>query len=191
MRFLTRRLLWFAVGAGARYVVRRGTARAVAGQRERLAEQLPARVVKVADRLPGDPLAAGSSMAVAGKAAKSMVGVSNSARQTTHRQIKRIGGWRERPARLRYMFDREIGESARQLRSEYRRATEGVEAATDELLDRRRSSIDDDDIWDEVPAPVARGRFRRRLRSRPNRPARPQRTYRPPTKPWERLRPPR
>ena len=101
----------------------------------------------------------------------------------------------------------ETDSSRRRLRARYLGATVGPSAATDALLDARVTgatdhdriedddrhptdainavdTIGDTDPHDRVPEPVTPGR-RRRRRTRPALIDRVQRTYRPPSKPWD------
>ena len=190
MNFLKRKLIWLVVGAGVRQLFRMGTARTIDQTRDELAERLPDSVVKVADRLPVDPLRTGSSFLVAGKATKKAADASAKARGYTADGLRTVTNARRKIKQLKETvsgdFYHEVDDSTREFRSDYLRTTHGDAAATDALLDLRATTDGDDDPLDAVPSPVRPGR----RRWRPGRPApkirRMQRSYLPPVKPWDR-----
>jgi hypothetical protein len=212
-RLLGRRLGWLAIGALGRFAVRAMTEREVNKVADQLDERLPASVRAAADRLPGDPIKSGAQAVVAGRSLRRAANGSaraakaaNDGRRAVSAQAGRAG------AQVGRLADRAaaVGE----LRQEVRRESElarrelhahrlqvsgaGRAAADDALLDRRSPTesldlgVDDPHAdgdaahpLDRIPEPVTSGR--RRFRARPEALVqRVQRSYRKPTRPWDR-----
>ncbi len=204
--FRWRRLRWFAVGAVARYVLRRSTSRSVDRAAAEIEERLPAPVRSALAAVPADAIRAGGSAVVAGRTARRFA--------TGSRRMTRLatdGGRRVSDGvhRVRSIGD-EIGHEAeqkrRELRAQYLRATRGNAAADDAMLDLRGDGPDgrndegygpddrrsDGGSWldaDEPPRvrePIRQGRWRagKSLGSPPV--SRVQRSYRPTSRPWDR-----
>lgn len=162
-----------AVGAGVRWLARRGVAKSVDEATASLEDRMPASVRKAANALPGDLMRVGGAASVAGKTAR-----------RTGSTVARVA-FRDRLARAKSNFREETEISRRELTSEYARYADGDSAALEALLDLR--DLDAEPI-PSVPSPITAGRrrFRRPL------PAaavpRMQRSYQKPVKPWDRSR---
>ncbi len=138
-----------------------------------------------------DPLRAGSSVMVAGKATKAAANGSQRATKRAADGLRIANRVRRRLSEakdgVRSDFQTEVVDSVRLLRSQYVAITEGEDAATDALLDVRNDVETPDDLPD-VPDPVSKGR--RRWKPSPPEPKtnRMQRSYLPPIKPWNKRR---
>lgn len=214
--FLLRRFRWMLVGAGVKYVARRGVGRSVDEAAIEIEDRLPAPVANAMNALPGDVMRAGGAAVVSARAAqRSARAAQRSARAAqrsalTVQRGARVGGVvasrvaragvaarRSPPAvadRLRSVRETVAVQAeldGRDLRADLQRylhggGPDGERAALDALLDRR--SVPADEPVPPVPEPVGRGR--RRSVPAPPRPevARVQRSYRRPQKPWDRRR---
>lgn len=198
--FLLRRFRWMAIGAGVRFVARRGVGRSVDQAAAQLEERLPAPVAKVASVLPGDVVKAGGAAIVSARAAQQGARAAQKGGVVAARVTKagvqagaKANAMRPRPdvanriRAVRSAIDEQSSMDERELRADFLRYQGDHEGATDALLDlrdpSRRPPIP------EIPEPVEPGR-RRFVRRRSEAPvARVQRSYRRPTKPWD--RPPR
>jgi hypothetical protein len=195
---------WLVLAAGARFVLRRLSRRAVERATAELEasahNRLPVPVARAVSSLPPGVRSAGGTALVAGRTARTAFTRGRQARrvtQTRHRQLQ--ARWASARATLDRMQD-ETDASTRRLRSRYLGAAVGPSAAVDALVDRVGSSrplVEDPllggpdpfhgdpvDPHAAVAPPVSPGR--RRGRRAPGAPAnRPRRTYRPPPKPWD------
>lgn len=195
---LWRRLRWVALVAAARFVVRRTTARQVDQAAAELGERLPAPVRSALDALPRDAIRAGGGVVVAGRSARRLA--SGTARATRlanggRRRVSELAAARPRVGAVGRTIGHAIGDdidreselSRRELRSRYLRATVGDAAADEALLDRRDDPLDQ---RHGEPVPVSEtvrpGRWRAPREVARETVARVQRTYRPPTRPWDR-----
>lgn len=194
--FLLRRFRWMAVGAGVRYLARRGVGRSVEEAAADIEDRLPASVVKAANALPGDVVKAGGAAVVSARAARQSAKVAKNGGAVAARVTKagvqlsaQAGSLRPRAAITGKIRDARssIADQAeadeRSLRADFLRYTGDEAGATNALLDvrDRRSN----DPLPEVPEPVQEGR-RRFVAPRPKpEVGRMQRSYRRPTKPWD------
>lgn len=195
--FLLRRLRWFAVGAGVKYVARTGVGRSVDEAAAKIEDRLPAPVAKAANALPGDIVKAGGAAVVSARAARQSARAAKTGGLVAARVTKagvqltsQATSMRPGPAvtdRLR-SARRSIADQAeadeRELRADFLRYAGDEEGATNALLDRRdtRSA----GPLPEVPAPVDAGRRRFVAPRRAAEVDRVQRSYRRPAKPWDR-----
>lgn len=201
--FILRRFRWMLVGAGVKYVARRGVGRSVDEAAARIEERLPASMVKASNALPGDLIKAGGAATVSARAAqRGAVAAQRGARVAKSggmvaARVTRAGVVnRPRPAvaeRMRSARDAISTQAQldeRELRGDVQRyivgGQAGERAATDAMLDLRPGRSNEP--LPAVPEPVRRGR-RRFVRALPApRVARVQRSYRRPQKPWDRRR---
>lgn len=190
--WLIRRFRWVILGWLARTLTRLGLKnkldRSIDTAAADLENRLPAPVVKAAEKLPGDLVRSGGAAIVATQRSRDAANQARRIASGTKRSTDRVVTAR------RHLFDtaqsvvsevRDESETARRrIKSDVLRETEGEAAALDALLDLRES--DDDKPLPDVPPAVRSGR----RRFRPALPAAPvnrvQRTYRKPTKPWDR-----
>lgn len=194
--FLLRRVRWMAVGAGVKYFARRGVGRSVDEAAADIEDRLPASVVKAANALPGDVLKAGGAAVVSARAARQSARAAKSggvvAAKVTKAGVQlstQAGSLRPRAAVAGKIRDArasiadQADEDERSLRADFLRYAGDEAGATDALLDVR--SRQPKGPLPEVPEPVASGR-RRFVASR-TKPevSRVQRSYRRPTKPWD------
>lgn len=194
--FFVRRARWVVIGAGVKYVARRGVGRSVDEAAARIEERLPDSLVKAANVLPGDLIKAGGAAAVSARAAHRGARVTKSSGVVAVRVTRAGVSLRPRSAvadriRLaREAVSSQVEHDERDLRGDLQRyilgGQAGERAATEALLDLRSSRADDP--LPVVPEPIRRGR----LRFVPALPApevaRAQRSYRRPQKPWDRRR---
>lgn len=195
--FLLRRFRWMAVGAGVKFVARRGVGRSVDEAAAKIEERLPAPVAKAANALPGDIVKAGGAAVVSARAAKqsaraaktgglvaarvTKAGVQMSSQAASLRPAPAVAN-RLRAARSAVNLQAEADE--RELRADFLRYVGDEDGATDALLDRRAEA--DRGPLPDIPDPIDRGRRRFVTgRSEPE-VARVQRSYRRPAKPWDR-----
>jgi hypothetical protein len=194
--FFLRRFRWLIMGAGVKYVARRGVGKSVDEAAARIEERLPATVVKAANVLPGDLIKAGGAAAVSARAAQRGARVAKTGGVVAARVTRAGVSLRSRPGvadRIRSAREAVSDQAdldARDLRSDVQRylvgGQAGERAATEALLDLR--SPRSDDPLPTVPEPIRRGRHRF-VRALPGpEVARVQRTYRRPQKPWDRRR---
>ena len=172
---IPRRLRWMAVGAGVSYLSKWKAEQSVDRATEKLEEQLPEPLARVAQALPAEIIrSAGTVVAVGGAARKSAAlvrttasatGTAISASRTASGAVKAAGeslraqrqnlGARVTGAagdlRIQSELDR------RELKAAYVRHTEGDGPGLEARLDLR--SIDDEPI-PETPDPVSAGRRR-------------------------------
>ncbi len=208
-----RRLRWFAVGAAVRFVLRRSAGRSVDRATAEIEDRLPEPVRKALDRVPADPIRAGGSALVAAKTAKRVASGSVKASQLANDRRRRLANGIERIRSIGDEIGRESDRSARELKAQYLRATEGHRAADDALLDLRPHHFgpsgpdhdladqhDDADLGghrrsdhqrsnDDLPSvkdAVRSGRWKADLRHKPTLVNRMKRSYRPETRPWDR-----
>lgn len=187
----SKRLRWLAIGAAARFVLRRSTSRSVDRASADIEERLPAPIRAVVDAVPADAVRAGGSVVVAGRTAKRFASGTRTASKLVAEQRQRFG---DGVARIRSVGDEighEVDTRRRELTADYLRATRGQSAADDALLDTRLdgpSGLTDhvDEDPPPVKEPVRRGRWRSDRRLRSAAVNRVQRTYRQPTRPWDR-----
>ncbi len=190
--WLIRRFRWVILGWVARTLTRIGVKnkldRSIDSATADLENRLPAPVVKAAEKLPGDIVRSGGAAIVATQRSRDAAVQAKRIASGTKRSTERVVTAR------RHLFDSvrsaasEVRDESemirRQMKSDVLRETEGEGAALDALLDLRDSPIDEP--LPEVPPAVSSGR----RRFRPGLPAAPvnrvQRTYRRPTKPWDR-----
>lgn len=186
-----KRLRLFALGALARFALRRLSVRSVDRATADLEDRLPAPMRKAMEIMPADAARAGGSALAAGRTAKRMA-------TGTRRASQLVGDRRTRMAetvqRVRSIGDditAEAEQRRRELKADYLRSTEGNGPADDVLLDLRPEIADGpsalDDELPELVEPVRSGRWRadRRL-GRETTVNRVQRSYRPRSKPWDR-----
>ena len=198
MSFLLRRFRWMALGAGVRFVARRGVGRSVDQAAAKIEDRLPTPVAKAVNALPGDVMKAGGAAVVSARAAQRSAGVAQRGARvggSVAARVTRSVAQRPRPEiadRIRSAREAAADQAEldrRDLRSDFQRyihggGPAGERAATDALLDRR------DPVGDvplpEVPEPIRRGRSRFvAQRGTPEIP-RVQRSYRRPQKRWDR-----
>lgn len=195
--FLLRRFRWMAVGAGVKFVARRGVGRSVDEAAAKIEDRLPAPVAKAANALPGDIVKAGGAAVVSARAARQSArvaknsglvaakvtksGVQLSTRATGIRPTTAVAG-RLRAARRSVADQAELDQ--RELRADFLRYRGDDEGATNALLDQRNDRIDGP--LPDVPDPVQSGRRRFVSQRRVPEVDRAQRSYRRPTKPWDR-----
>lgn len=195
--FLLRRLRWFAVGAGVKYVARTGVGRSVDQAAATIEDRLPAPVAKAANALPGDIVKAGGAAVVSARAARqsaraaktgglvaarvTKAGVQLTSQATSLRPGSAVAD-RLRSARGSIADQAEADE--RELRADFLRYTGDEEGATNALLDLRDERSDGP--LPEVPDPVVAGRRRFVAPRRAPEIDRVQRSYRRPSKPWDR-----
>ncbi len=195
--FLLRRFRWMAVGAGVKYIARRGVGRSVDDAAAQIEERLPAPVARAANALPGDIVKAGGAAVVSARAARSSAPAAKSGGVVAARVTKSSVQLGARASALRpgaTVSDRlqaarrsiadQAGLDERELRADFLRYQGDDEAATDALLDLRTPR--DDGPLPEVPDAVATGRRRFTGPRRAPEVGRAQRSYRRPTKPWDR-----
>ncbi len=190
--WLIRRFRWVILGWIARTLARVGLKtkldRSIDTATAELENRLPAPVVKAAEKLPGDLVRSGGAAIVATQRSKDAASQVRRFAGTTKRSTQRVTtarrDLRDRVASAANEVRYESESARRRLKSDVLRETEGEAAALDALLDLRES--DEDVPLPEVPPAVRRGR----RRFRPALPEAPvnrvQRTYRRPTKPWDR-----
>lgn len=186
-----------AVGAGVKYVARRGVGRSVDDAAAKIEERLPAPMARAAHALPGDIVKAGGAAVVSARAARqsaraakngglvaaklTKAGVQLSAQAGSLRPRSALAG-QIRAARNTMAEQAEADE--RELRADYLRYTGDEAGAIDALLDLRDDRSDEP--LPDVPDPVRRGRRRfTAVRSIPQ-VSRVQRTYSRPSKRWDR-----
>ena len=195
--FLLRRFRWFAVGAGVKYVARTGVGRSVDEAAAQIEDRLPAPVAKAANALPGDIVKAGGAAVVSARAARQSVrvaktgglaaakvtkaGVQLTSQATSLRPGPAVAG---RIRAARGAIADQAGVDERELRADFRRYRGDEEGATNALLDMRDERADGP--LPEVPDPVSTGRRRFTAPRREPEVGRVQRTYRRPSKPWDR-----
>lgn len=187
----SKRLRWLAIGAAARFVIRRSTSRSVDRATADIEERLPARIRAVVDAVPADAVRAGGSVVVAGRTARRFASGTRTASKLVSEQRQRLG---DGMARIRSVGD-EVGQEVetrrRELTADYLRTTRGQGAADDALLDMRIDGPEgllahDAEDLPPIKQPVRRGRWRSDRRLRSDSVNRVQRTYRQPTRPWDR-----
>lgn len=194
--FFLRRFRWLIMGAGVKYVARRGVGKSVDDAAAKIEERLPATVVKAANVLPGDLIKAGGAAAVSARAAQRGARVAKTGGVVAARVTRAGMSLRPRSAvteRLRSAREAVSAQAdldARDLRADVQRyivgGQAGERAATEALLDLRSSRSDDP--LPVVPEPIRSGRHRF-VRALPAPEiARVQRTYRRAQKPWDRRR---
>jgi hypothetical protein len=197
LTFLIRRFRWMIVGAGVKYVARRGMTRSVDEAASRIEDRLPAPVANAVNALPGDVMKAGGAAVVSARAVQRGAIVTQrgaKAGGVVVTRVTRVGIRRPRPEvadrirQARAAVAEQAERDSRDLRADFQRYVRGggpagERAALDALLDRRSQT--NELPLPTVPDPVDRGR-RRSLPPRP-RPevARMQRSYRRPQKPWD------
>lgn len=189
--FRSKRLRWIAIGAAVRFVLRRSTTRSVDRATADLEERLPAPIKAVVDAVPADAVRAGGSVVVAGRTARRFATGTRTASKLVAEQRQRLG---DGFARIRSVGDEvghEVDSRRRELTAEYLRTTRGREAADDALLDVRGDGNGllnghDPEGLPSVKEPVRSGRWRSERRLRTAAVNRVQRTYRQPTRPWDR-----
>ncbi len=195
--FLLRRLRWFAVGAGVKYLARTGAGRSVDEAAAKIEDRLPAPVAKAANALPGDIVKAGGAAVVSARAARQSARAAKTGGMVAARVTKAGVQLTSQAASLRSgsaVTDRlraargAIADQAeadeRELRADFLRYTGDEEGATNALLDRRDQRRDGP--LPEVPEPVDAGRRRFVAPRRTPEVGRVQRSYRRPAKPWDR-----
>lgn len=195
--FLFRRFRWMALGAGVRYLARRGVGRSVDDAAAEIEDRLPAPVVRAANALPGDIVKAGGAAVVSARAARRSAGVAKTggeaAAKVTRAGVQlsgQVASLRPRAAvtdRLRSAREAVADQAdieQRELRADFLRYQGDERGATDALLDARRRP--DRGPIPEVPNPIEPGRRRFRGSRATPEVARVQRSYRRPTKPWDR-----
>lgn len=205
--FLFRRFRWMLVGAGVRWLARRGVGRSVDEAATEIEERLPPSVARAVNALPGDVMKAGGAAVVSARAAQrgAIVAqrgavVAQRGAVVAHRGARAGGSLAARAARVGRSARDAAGAGAdavglqaeadeRDMRSDLQRylhggGLAGERAATEALLDLRRR--DSDLPLPTIPDPVARGR--RRFVPALSAPdvGRVQRSYRRPSKPWDR-----
>lgn len=183
-----------AIGFLVRAGVRRVAKRSVGAARQDLETRLPDRVVRAAERLPGDALSAGGAALVAADGAKAVARASRmaasglaTAGSGAHEVARRARAVSGRLGAAREQFASDVlGASEterRSMMSDFQRENRGEEAATDALLDIRAG---DDAPLSDVSEPVRPGR-RRFVPPLPTAPVnRVQRRYQRATKAWDR-----
>lgn len=190
--WVIRRFRWVILGWMARTLARLGLKnkldRSIDNATADLENRLPTPVVKAAEKLPGDLVRSGGAAIVATQRSRDAAGQARKLAGTTKRSTQRVtSARRDLRDRVRSVAGEVRDESEiarRRIKSDVLRETEGEGAALDALLDLR----DDNDATPlpEVPPGVKTGR----RRFRPALPEAPvnrvQRTYRRPTKPWDR-----
>lgn len=194
MPFVARRMRWMVLGWAAKRVGRSRIESSVDRAAAKIEERLPDPVAKIVERLPGDAARAGGAVVVAGQGAKGATSVARSVAAGGHKLAQSgrssMRSYRS-PARsvsdrvheLRDEIAIESDAEHRRIRSDMLRETDGDGAALDALLDLRPVEADP---LPSVPEPIAPGRrrFRAALPAPPVN--RMRRTYRQPTKPWDR-----
>lgn len=195
--FLLRRFRWLAIGAGVKYVARTGVGRSVDEAAAKIEDRLPAPVAKAANALPGDIVKAGGAAVVSARAARHSAKAAKTGGLLAARVTKagvqlgsQAGSLRPGPAaadRIR-AARRSITDQAdadeRELRADFLRYTGDEEGATNALLDLRDERSNGP--LPEVPESITTGRRRFVAPRRPPEVARVQRSYRRPSKPWDR-----
>ncbi len=195
--FLLRRFRWVAVGAGVKFVARRGVGRSVDDAAAKIEDRLPAHVVKVANALPGDVVKAGGAAVVSARAARQSARAAKTGGLIVARVTKaglqvstQAASLRPGPAvagRLRaarHSIVAQADADQRELRADFLRYRGDEEGATNALLDLRDER--NDGPLPDVPDPVRPGRRRFIGVRRAAEVGRVQRTYRRPSKPWDR-----
>lgn len=202
---IPRRLRWMAVGAGVSYLSKWKAEQSVDRATEKLQEQLPEPLARVAHALPAEIIRSAGTVVAVGSAVRksaslvrttanttaSATGTAISASRTASGAVKAAG---ESLRAQRQNLGERVADAAgdlriqseldrRELKAAYVRHTEGDGPGLEARLDLR--SIDDEPI-PETPDPVSAGRrrFRPALPSPPVN--RVQRSYRRSTKPWDR-----
>ncbi|MGH1505224.1 MAG: hypothetical protein ACRBI6_16860 [Acidimicrobiales bacterium] len=196
--FLFRRFRWMALGWVVKNVARRGVGRSVdqagAEVKARIDDRLPAPVRSAAGKVGVDLADIGGRVGGPALVAREQSRRMGTAAAVTARSGRRAaavpGRVRRRAvdvaAEARRQLDAEVDDASRRLRSQAAGHATGPAAATEALLDLRHDARRADEPLPEVPDEVDRGRRRaRRSLPAPEQP-RVQRTYRPPTKPWDR-----
>ena len=191
---LWRRLRWVAVAAIARLLVRRAAGRQVDQAAAEIEERLPAPIRSALETLPRNPVRAGGGLVVAGRNARRLAtGTGRAARVANdgRRRVAEVNATRPRLGSIRRAIGddlaRESERSRRELRADYLRATVGDAQADEALLDLRDEPLDQRNGPSlEPPEPVRSGRWRAPRRVARHTVDRVQRTYRRPTRPWDR-----
>ncbi len=198
--FLLRRFRWVLLGAGAKWLARRGLGNSVNQAATELEDRLPQSVAKLANALPGDVLRVGGTAAVAGRAAKrtgmlavrggsvaarTSAAVAKSGSAAAHLVPSTKQRFGARAAAAKRAWQDETEAARKELASDYARHVDGDEAGLETLLDRR-------DV-EAQPLPMVQTAVnpgRRRFRRPPPAPEVPrmQRSYRRPEKAWDRPR---
>lgn len=192
--FMLRRFRWMAVGAGVKYVARRGVGRSVDDAAAKIEERLPAPIVKAANALPGDIVKASGAAVVSARAARQSARAAKNGGLVAARVTKAGVQLSTQAASLRpdvagrirgarSTIAEQADADERELRADYLRYTGDEAGAIDALLDLRDERSDGP--LPDVPDPVVRGRRRfTATRSVPE-VDRVQRTYSRPTKRWD------
>lgn len=189
------------VGAAVSYISQWRAQRSVDKATEKLEERLPEPITRITDVLPADVVRLGGAAVAAGQAAKTAAGATSaalSAGRSATRTARKVGdaasdtsqrvrnngrAFADRVTATGDSVRHETQQERRRLTSDYLRHTDGDDAALDALLDIRSSDADELPV---TPDPVREGR----RRFRPSLPVAPvnrvQRTYRPPTRRWDR-----
>lgn len=195
--FLLRRFGWLAVGAGVKYVARTGVGRSVDEAAAKIEDRLPAPVAKAANALPGDIVKAGGAAVVSARAARHSARAAKTGGLLAAKVTKagvhlgsQAGSLRPGPAvadrirAVRGSISEQADADQRELRADFLRYSGDEEGATNALLDLRDERSDGP--LPEVPDAIASGRRRFVASRRPPVIDRVQRSYRRPSKPWDR-----
>lgn len=193
--FLLRRFRWMAVGAGVKYVARTGVGRSVDEAAAKIEDRLPAPVAKAANALPGDIVKAGGAAVVSARAARQSARAAKTGGLLAAKVTKagvQMSGQAVRPGpaiadRLRaarHSIADQAEADQRELRADFLRYRGDEEGATNALLDVRDERSDGP--LPEVPSSVRPGRRRFVPPRRTPEVDRVQRSYRRPSKPWDR-----
>lgn len=198
-----KRLRWFAVGTLVRFFIRRSASRSVDRATADLEERLPGPLRKAMDIVPADAVRAGGSAVVAGRTARRVASGTRSASRLAGDRGRRVAEGMHRIRSIGDEIGREAEHKRRELKADYLRVTRGNGAADDALLDlrgdeespRHRSSVEDgnhrhdpfhEEDLPEVQDPIRRGRWRAERRLGSTMVNRVQRSYRQPSRPWDR-----
>jgi hypothetical protein len=201
-----KRLRWFAIGTLVRFLLKRTAARSVDRATADLEHRLPEPIRKALDVVPADAMRAGGSAVVAGRTARRVATGTRTASRLAGDRRQRVMAGVNRFRSIGTEIAREAEHKRRELKSEYLRATGGHAEADDALLDLRGTDLahdrhraaghgddrtDDDrygheaELPDVLP-PVRAGRWRAERRIGTTVVGRVQRTYRRPSRPWDR-----
>lgn len=186
------------VGAGVRYVARRGVGRSVDEATTILEDRLPSSMVTAVNALPGDVMKAGGAAVVSARAVRRGARAGQRGAQMSGAVVARARQVTIRPARpaladrirsVRMAVIEQADDDSREFQADFQRYVHGggpagERAAIEALLDQQSTSSDRP--LPVVPEPVRAGRRRSKPARREPEVARVQRTYRKPKKPWDR-----
>lgn len=203
---MPKRLRWMVVGGAVALVAKARTEQVVAAEARRLHDRLPAPAARLLDQVPADLTRVGGAAVVGYRAARTggrvgyraaVVGgrsaaTATSAATTAGRVAGRAGAAagdaarrvRHGVAATRSTWEAATEDEVRLLRADLARLEGDGAGAVDALVDRRRPAHDLEALPPAAPDPIPAGRRRAGPHPVEPRPARVQRSYRNPLRPW-------